>query len=286
MDLDKRRGRAIATARIGMVNYINTSPIYETWKQRKHPEGWRLIEAPPATLNRMLAAGELDLGFVSSHEYGIRPWLYRILADLSISANGSVGSVFLFSRVDPGALDGALVLLSGQSQTSAYLVRIILEQFYRVRPVYQIGDVSSAISDEVAALLAIGDQALRLVGDDRFPCQLDLGAVWHHHTGLPFVFAVCAVREDFFRSAPETLAEIHREFVRCARIGRQNLEAVCRVAAPRIPMHPDECYVYLRAIGYDLGADKQSALERFFRYLIDRGDGAADSLPLKIVDSQ
>jgi chorismate dehydratase len=279
---DENRTSAAVTARIGMVNYINTAPIYESWKQREHPAGWRLIEAPPSTLNRMLAEGELDLGFVSSHEYCARPSLYRILADLSISANGSVGSVFLFSRVDPASLDGCPVLLSGQSQTSVYLVKIILEQFYGVTPLYYSGDVGSAIIDEATALLAIGDQALRLAGDARFPWQLDLGAVWRHHTGLPFVFAVCAVREDFCQNAPQTLAEIHLEFVRCARVGRQNLEAVCQVAAPRIPMHPDECYVYLRAIGYDLGAEKQLALERFFRYLIARGEGSAESLPLKI----
>jgi predicted solute-binding protein len=47
-------------------------------------------------------------------------------------------------------------------------------------------------------------------------------------------------------------------------------------------MHPDECFVYLRAIEYDLGEEKQRALERFFRYLIARGEGSASSLPLKI----
>jgi chorismate dehydratase len=273
-------------ARIGMVNYINTAPIYESWKSRGHPGGWKMIEAPPSTLNRMLAAGELDLGFVSSHEYCARPSLYRILADLSISANGSVGSVFLFSRVDPGSLNGCPVLLSGQSQTSVYLVKIILEEFYGVKPCYSMGDVGSAIIDEATALLAIGDQALRLVGDERFPYQLDLGAAWHQFTGLPFVFAVFAVREDFCVGAPETLALIHRELVRCATMGRENLEAVCQIAAPRIPMHPDECYVYLRAIGYDLGAEKQLGLERFYRYLIERGEGAAEALPIKIVKSQ
>ncbi|MDD3815397.1 MAG: ABC transporter substrate-binding protein, partial [Desulfocapsaceae bacterium] len=147
------------------------------------------------------------------------------------------------------------------------------------------GDVSGDMSTKATALLAIGDQALRLVGDPQFPYQLDLGAVWQHHTGLPFVFAVYAVREDFCRRDPETLALIHRELVCCVQEGRQNLEAICQVAAPRIPMHPDECYVYLRAIEYDLGAEKQLALERFFRYLIDRGEGSAQSLPLKIVES-
>ena len=277
------------TARIGMVNYINTAPIYESWKKRVQPAQWQMVEAPPSTLNRMLAAGELDLGFVSSHEYCVRPESYRILADLSISANGSVGSVFLFSRVDPHELDGCPVLLSGQSQTSIFLLKIILEEFYGVKPLYRIGDVvedmSSGKGVQSQALLAIGDQALRLVGDERFPYQLDLGAVWRHHTGLPFVFALCAVREDFYQREPYILALIHQELVECVREGRQNLEAVCELVAPRIPMHPDDCYVYLRAIGYDLGGEKKLALERFFRYLIDRGEGSPQSLPLKIVES-
>ncbi|MCX5869992.1 MAG: menaquinone biosynthesis protein [Deltaproteobacteria bacterium] len=282
MEKDKREREQ--SARIGMVNYINMAPIYESWKKREHPAQWHLIEAPPAILNRMLAAGDLDLGFVSSHEYCVRPELYRILADLSISAKGPVGSVFLFSRIDPGKLDGCPVLLSGQSQTSVFLVKIILEEFYGVKPRYSVGDVESEMSSQAQALLAIGDQALRLVGNPQFPYQLDLGAVWRQHTGLPFVFSVCAVREDFCRRAPETLALIQQEFASCVREGRENLEAICQVVAPRIPMHPDECYVYLRAIEYDLGAEKQLALERFSRYLIARGEGSAQALPLKIVE--
>ncbi|NIA05506.1 MAG: ABC transporter substrate-binding protein, partial [Proteobacteria bacterium] len=77
-------------ARIGMVNYINTAPIYEVWKATINRPDWQVTEAPPSVLNRLLAADELDLGFVSSYEYAARPAKYRILADLSISATGPV----------------------------------------------------------------------------------------------------------------------------------------------------------------------------------------------------
>lgn len=93
-------------ARVGMVHYINTAPIHEIWKEQVDDPLWQLVEAHPAALNEMLANGEIDLGFVSSHEYGIRPEKYRILSDLSISANGPVGSVFLFSRFKPENLSG------------------------------------------------------------------------------------------------------------------------------------------------------------------------------------
>ncbi len=272
--------------RIGMVNFINTAPIYETWKKRSHPAHWHVVEAPPSTLNEMLACGELDLGFVSSYEYAVRPQEYRILADLSISANGSVGSVFLFSKVDPKELGEHTVLLSGQSETSISLVKIILEEFYHVTPEYVVGDVTGNMRTQVAAILAIGDEALRLAAGKEFPYQLDLGEVWCNNTDLPFVFAVCAAREEFCRKSPETVAAIHREFIRCRGEGREKLESICASVAPRIPMHPDECYVYLRAIEYDLGERKQLALERFFGYLIERGEASPQSVPLDILSSE
>lgn len=269
-------------ARIGMVNYINTAPLYEPWKRRGAEGDWCVEEAPPATLNRMLAAGELDLGFVSCIEYGVHPWLYRIMPDLSISANGPVGSVFLFSKVPVKELDGQLVVLSSQSDTSVLLTKVVLEEFYGVRPRYQRGELNSVNREACAALLAIGDDALRLVEDGSFPVQLDLGEIWKKHTGLPFVFAVCAVREDFCAAQPELLAAIHRRFIECREEGRARLKDICMIAAPRIPMEVSACLAYLKGIEYDLAAEKLQALEKFFGYLVARGEIDPGALPLKI----
>lgn len=268
-----------------MVNFINTAPIYETWKTRGHPQDWHVVEAPPSTLNHMLARGELDLGFVSSYEYCVHPEKYQILADLSISANGSVGSVFLFSRVEPKFLDGHPVLLSGQSETSISLVKIILEEFFHVHPKYTVGNVNGSKANDAQGILAIGDEALRLSSSGDFPFKLDLAEVWCQFTNLPFVFAICAVRDEFCRENTETVVAIHNEFLYCRAEGREKLENICANVAPRIPMHPDECYVYLRAIQYDLGKRKQKALETFFQYLIDRGEASPLSVPLKIFNS-
>ncbi len=269
-----------------MVNFINTAPIYETWKTRKHPQDWHVVEAPPSTLNRMLAKNELDLGFVSSYEYCVRPEEYKILADLSISANGSVGSVFLFSRIEPKLLGDHIVLLSGQSETSISLVKIILEEFLHVHPEYVVGNVNGSKAEESQGILAIGDEALRLSAGNEFPFKLDLAEVWCQFTNLPFVFAVCAVREGFCLEHPEIVKAVHNEFLFCRGEGRERLEFICKNVAPRIPMHPDECYVYLRAIEYDLGERKQKALETFFQYLIDRGEASPLSVPLKIFKSR
>ena len=195
-----------SVARIGMVKYVNMAPIYEVWKQTVKEKGWELVEAPPSTLNRMLSGSEIDLGFVSAYEYCARPENYRALADLSISANGPVGSVFLYSRLPVEQLGGRKVLLTSQSETSVCLVKIILEEFFHLRPEYCAGEIFDGDNIAHTAILAIGDEALRLVGDQRFPHCLDLGEIWKQHTGLPFVFSLCAVRQEFCDREPELCA--------------------------------------------------------------------------------
>lgn len=272
--------------RIGMVNYINTAPLYEVWKERVRRPDWLVVEAPPSELNRMLAAGELDLGFVSSCEYAARPDQYRIMADLSISATGSVGSVFLFSSVPLEELGGKQLLMTGQSATSVCLVRIILEDFLAVKAEYIRGEIFAVREpdNEPAAVLAIGDEALRLAEEqsDQYPVQVDLAEFWNRETGLPFVFAVCAVREDFLLTAEATARELRRTFLDCLDQGLKRLPQICELAAQRIPMDRNACLLYLRALEYDLDPGKQRALEEFFRRLIRHGEADSRALPLKI----
>jgi len=262
--------------------YVNMAPIYVIWKNTVKQEEWELVEAPPSALNGMLAAGEIDLGFVSAYEYCVRPDMYKVLDDLSISANGPVGSVFLFSRLPVEALDGKEVLLSSQSETSVCLVRIILEEFFHVQPLYVTGEIFAGENIEYPAILAIGDEALRLVADPRFPYRLDLGELWKMHTGLPFVYSLCSVREEFCAREPRLVTQIHKELLRCRDIGRNNLLNVCEQVAPRIPMTVQKCYDYLNAIEYDLAEKKRQGVSRFFQYLIDRGVADPKALPLKI----
>jgi len=270
------------SVRIGMVHYINTAPIHEIWKERDHAPEWVMVEQHPAALCRMLVDGEIDLFFVSSQEYVIRPELYRILPDLSISANGPVGSVFLFSRVKPEKLSGMTVLLSAQSKTSVCLVRIVLEEFFRAKPVYVHGEVRDARKIGAEGVLAIGDDALRLKIEGSYQYCLDLGEAWQVHTGLPFVFAVCAVREEFCQAHPELLDQVQHELVTCRNLGLNQLPRVCQLAAPRIPMPVDACHSYLQAIEYDLDERKQEALSKFYRYLAAFGEASESALPLKV----
>ncbi|MDH3775706.1 MAG: menaquinone biosynthesis protein, partial [Desulfobulbaceae bacterium] len=234
-------------ARIGMVNFINTAPLYDVWLRTVRRPDWTVVEAAPSVLNRMLYAEQLDMGLVSSQEYATHPEKYLLLDDISISASGPVGSVFLFSRCEPDDLAGRLVLLSRQSQTSVSLVKIILEDFYGVVPWYKVGSVLEAQDNsDISAVLAIGDEALILAQNNIYPHKIDLGKIWHDKTSLPFVFAVWAMREEFCRNNPEIVRDIHRELLRCRQEGRKDLQNISKRVGPRISMDADSCYDYLR----------------------------------------
>ena len=266
-----------------MVNFINTAPLYDVWLRTVNRPDWAVVEESPSALNRMLYADQLDMGLVSSQEYAIHPENYILLDDISISASGPVGSVFLFSRCDPEKLTGRRLRLSGQSQTSVSLVKIILENFYKVKPLYEIGPALEArYSNDIAGVLAIGDEALILARNEIYPYKIDLGKIWHEKTSLPFVYAVWAMRAEFCRTNPETVREIHRELLRCRKAGRDELKNISRKVSPRVSMEADACYAYLLGIEHDLGPEKKKGLVKFIEYLIERGEGMPEALPLKL----
>jgi chorismate dehydratase len=123
---------------------------------------------------------------------------------------------------------------------------------------------------------------LRLNIEGSYQYCLDLGELWRRHTGLPFVFAVCGVRSDFAGEHPELVRAVHRELITCRDLGLGSLDAICRLAAPRIPMDADVCHSYLSGIEFNLGPRKQQALQRFFTYLFELGEARKECLPLKI----
>ena len=269
--------------RIGMVNYINVAPIYEVWKEKHHPDNWHVVEGSPSTLNQLLARGEIDLGFVSSFAYAIHPERYQIFSGLSISATGPVGSVFLFSRVPIEELDAQIVMLTKQSDTSIRLVKIILEEFYQIHPSYLIGEVfgSGSQAHKATAVLAIGDDALRIKESNIYPFNMDLGEAWNRHTGLPFVFSVCAVRRELITKEPEEARGIQNALLNCRQEGSKRMVEICERVSARIPMECSACSRYLQAIEHDLSPVKIRALEQFFTFLIGRKEASEKALPLQ-----
>jgi chorismate dehydratase len=165
--------------RVGCVKYLNSRPLICAY------DGPVLFEHPSA-LARMLAAGELDAALVPVFEV-LRAPQYSIVDDVAIGCDGAVFSVVLAYR---GALGDVRSIASDPASLSSLnLAKVLLAEFHGIRPTCGVdGD----------ARLIIGNQAIefRLRSEERRDGWnfLDLGEEWKRCTGLPFVFAVWALR--------------------------------------------------------------------------------------------
>jgi len=253
--------------RLGRVRYINCEPVYYALERGLVPADCEIHDGTPAELNERLRAGDLDVSVISVMEAVLRPEAYRLLPGLAIACDGAVESVLLASERPVEELDGLPVTLSRHSLTSVYLVKLLLEKAYRVRPRF----LAEADAAGVAARLMIGDEALRL--GPRYRNSLDLGKAWHALTGLPFVFAVWAARAEVWTSAAEDVRALHRALLAAKAYSRAHPEAMVALACERTGLPPEACRRYLRErLSFDLGPRHLEGLRTFLQLLVDAGD--------------
>ena len=262
----------MAKARVGRIAYLNVLPIYFAMENIFGENGFHLVRGAPAELNALMRRGEVDLGSISAMEYGRAFRDYFLLPDLSISSRGAVGSVLLFSRAPFSRLDGRLIRVSAASASGAALVKILMAELFEVAPRYQPGQLAGVPLGDVAAVMAIGDEALRLKAAGVMPFELDLGQAWQELTGLPFVFGVWAVCRDFAAAQPEITGSLHRLLLRSRDWGLGSLAELSRIAATFFDMSPAQILAYFQQLNYSLDPEHEEGLATFFNYLYNLGE--------------
>jgi chorismate dehydratase len=247
--------------RIGAVNYLNTKPLICDLEQLA-PEVELVLDVP-SRLADLLGAGELDVALIPVIEY-FRAGCYSIVPDISIATRGPVLSVTLFSRVPWTKIHR--VALDAGSRTSSALTQVLLRKRYGVNPeVIDLPLERGAEEVDADAVLLIGDRAMRacLPG---FAHAFDLGQEWFDWTGLPFVYAVWAVRDgvDGGRVAA-TLTEAKRRGL--ARAGE-----IAYREAPRLGLDAGFCRRYLgNILHFDLGPREQAGLHHYYMLACELG---------------
>jgi chorismate dehydratase len=262
----------LAKARLGRIAYLNVLPIYFALENIFTDNGFSLVRGTPAELNALMRRGEVDLGSISALEYGRAFRDYFLLPDLSISSRGAVGSVLLFSRVPFSRLDGRTIRVSAASASGAALVKVLMARLFEVQPRYQQGQLVGTPLKECDAVLAIGDEALRLKAAGAMPFELDLGEAWQELTGLPFVFGVWAVRRDFAQTHPGATDFLHRLLLRSRDWGLGSLKELSRIAAASFGMTPARILAYFQQLNYFLDSEHEEGLATFFHYLYNLGE--------------
>lgn len=242
--------------RVGIVNFLNSKPLAWGFLKGHHADLFAPSYHPPALVARLLGQGNLDIGLIPSIEVQRIPNL-RVLPDMCVGAKQEVRSVVLVSR---GPVeDIRRVALDLNSRTSSTLVRILLRERWGLDPEYlhERPDPERMLSEADAALI-IGDPALRL--DREKYHVVDLAAEWKTLTGLPFVFAVWAVRPEV------EIPELPFYFKSSLRYGLSSLDILVREAAAELGLDTSEVRTYLTEnLHFFLRAEEIEGLEEFYR---------------------
>ena len=273
--------------RVGKVDFINTLPVFYPLESGAVDHDFEIIADTPAVLNSLLASDQIDLGVVSSIEYGRNFDKYLLLPDLSISCKSRVCSVLLLSTVPLEQLNDREILLTPKSSTSTALLKLLFLRRFEVTPHYRERNYhldGAGWPEGVKAVLAIGDDALRLKKNRAVSLALDLGAAWHEWTGHPFVFAVWALRHGSVAQRDGQVHQAHKILLEARDYGLNHLEEIAATVDKCSWFSRRECLQYLQTIEYDLDSDKQAGLRLFFDMLYETGE-LSRRVPLKFLPS-
>lgn len=246
----------MAKLRVGIVDFLNAWPLAWGFRKGLHPDLFEPSFHPPSKVADLLAEGRLEVGLIPVVEVQRIPGL-RVLPGLCVAATHEVRSVLLV--LGRPLTEVRRVALDTHSRTSATLVKILLADRFGLAPSYHPApaDLEEMLREADAALV-IGDPALK-VDRSRYPV-VDLAAEWRALTGLPFVFAVWAVREVV------SLPDLPRYFQESLELGLSSLPELIRRAVVELELPPDEVRTYLtRNLSFFLRQEELAAVGEYFR---------------------
>lgn len=207
----------------------------------------------------MAGNGEIDAGILAAADFFVHEQRYEPIAGLGVANHEEVRSILLLSRRPLAELDGARIGVTEETSTSVRLLRVLIELRDQNRP----SEYVRGLREEADAFLVIGNEALwrNTTATPAFPYRYDLATEWWDWTGLPFVFALWAVR----RSLPDTTKhELADLLERSFTVGISQIDDIAAEFAGELGAR-EVLASYLRNFHYRLGPDEMEGLEKFRR---------------------
>jgi chorismate dehydratase len=251
--------------RIGRIAYLNVAPYFEYLSSC----GFKgeVVSGVPSELNAMLARGSIDACPSSSFEYGKNAGKYYLLPGHSISSIGPVYSVLLFTPGPISSLAGVEIAITGESATSINLLKILLLEFCGVNDfsfVVPEKPVEQAMASNQPALL-IGDRALAAaVHCPEHYQTIDLGALWYHFTGMPFVFALWILRKEVVEQSPDLIHDLANKLQLSRQQAFENLNQMAARLSNQETFPRERLENYWRGMSYDLTEGHLEGLKLYF----------------------
>ncbi|CAM2801527.1 menaquinone biosynthesis protein [Paenibacillus sediminis] len=257
---------------IGKINYTNAWPVFYHFNPNMIDTKIRIVTEVPAILNRGMLDGSIQIGALSSFAYGAGSDRLILLPNLSVSSDGEVKSILLFSKKPIESAVNGVISLTNTSATSVNLLKIIIEKIYGGHPTYHVSEphLESMLANSDAALL-IGDNAIRASWEDKGYVVTDLGEVWKKWTGLGMTFAVWAVNKQFALANPEVVGAIAKLFELSKKQSLDNLEPIVEQACREIGGDSTYWRQYFNNLCYDFSSKQQKGLALYYRYAFELG---------------
>lgn len=239
--------------RVGAVNYLNTKPLIYGLQNGPLAEKIELVLDYPANLTSLLQKDKLDIALLP---VAAIPMIHdsQIISNYCISSDRKVASVCIFSQVPIEEIQD--IYLDYQSRSSVMLLRILLKEYWQIRPALLEGDENyiGQIKNKTAGLI-IGDRALANL--QNFPYVYDLAEAWYDYTKLPFVFAIWVANKKINPTFLE-------EFNIANSIGFQRLDEI--VGSLSFPAY-DLNHYYRNNICYSFDEEKNKGMTMFLKMI-------------------
>lgn len=260
------------TITIGKIKYTNAWPIFHFFNPSKLLHSAEMVSKVPAELNRGMLTGSLDISAMSSFAYASGAEEMLLLPDLSVSADGPVQSILLFSRKPLDEIKNGTIALTNTSATSVNLLKILMQKAWEGHPSYFDCEPDLDLMLEQAdAGLLIGDHAIKASWRSEDLYVTDLGEEWERWTGYSMTFAVWAVRRAVAAQNPAAVAEIASAFRASKQRSLSDLTPVISEACEEIGGLRDYWERYFTNLCYDFGEKQQQGLELYFQYAHELG---------------
>lgn len=249
---------------VGKIPYLNCVPFYDHFENKP----FRVLPLTPRQMGRLAEMQQLDGGPFSLLDYWRVEKDFEML-DYGIAVRHLARSVTLYSNVPWMELEGKRLGITADTSTSIELLKVLLAHKYgvtakleRMHPIFQASEAAN-----FDAVLVIGDEALIRAksGLANFRYSFDLAKEWQEWTGLPFVFAVWALRQGTDATKRQALIN---QLEQAALDADQRHPHFGAWHGKRLGMTPAEVQVYFDGFNFRLGEKEKAAMDKFRGLLV------------------
>lgn len=275
--------------RIAAIRFLNPAPLMWDFEHQPHQSELAAkysleLMMPSACAERLALPFDhpqaADIGLVPVAALATTPGL-KIIPGCVIASKRKVRSILLVHRASLALSEIKTVTADTSSRSSLAYTQILFQRRWNAEAIFlpHHPDLDSMLEAADAAML-IGDPALfaleeRQNRQERTGESLiyhDIAEEWIALTGLPWVAAVWAIREESLEASNRPLEEIAKDFTASRDRGLANIETLVEEWSARLPLPANTIRTYLTSnIFYNLDEECLAGLAKFYELAAETG---------------